>query len=126
MISEVIPVEEIVKRIMIEFRHRRMAHIVGDPASVTDEKQMPEEIRRHAEASAIVQAVLADACPAPHRDVREECARLCDASAEDADKSAEQFNSARKWEAAVRQEARAIEARYLAAAIRSASKGSGR
>jgi hypothetical protein len=56
---QTIPVEETVKRIMQEFRFRRMQNMVGNPESITNESLVPEELSRHAEAAEIVKAVLA-------------------------------------------------------------------
>lgn len=53
------PIEETVKKIMRDFRYRRMRHMVDHPESITDDDKVPEELGRHAEAAAIVRAVAA-------------------------------------------------------------------
>lgn len=58
--SEVKPIEEQVIDVMKQFRSLRMKNMINNPASIEDESLVPEEIRRHAEALAIVAIVLAD------------------------------------------------------------------
>jgi hypothetical protein len=56
---QAILIGETVKRIMQDFRIRRMQNMVGHPESITNESLVPEELSRHAEAAEIVKAVLA-------------------------------------------------------------------
>jgi hypothetical protein len=59
--SETIPIEETVKRIIHDFRFKRMRYMVEHPESITDENLFPDDLSRHAEAVAIVRAVRDDA-----------------------------------------------------------------
>lgn len=54
---ETLPIEETVKRIMADFRYRRMKYRVDHPESIENDDLVPETLGRHAEAVAIVSAV---------------------------------------------------------------------
>jgi hypothetical protein len=56
--TEQIPIEETVKRIMQDFRARRARHIINNPKSV--EGELPDDLSQLAEAREIAKVIQAD------------------------------------------------------------------